>query len=790
MSTPSLRFSVGLTGLSCAGCAGRVERALNAREGVSASVNLASAKAQIQGESGHNVPRTVVDTIRKTGFDVIAASETLAISGMSCAACAVRIENALMAHEGILTASVNPVAEQTQVTYLPGLADTAAITTCIEQAGYHVQARDTDLKTRTQPTAKAWRREQALWVVAVLFTLPLLIEMSGMLFGMHHVLPAWVQWALATPVQFWCGSTFYGRAWRALRGGGANMDVLIALGTSIAYGYSVFQLIWPTSGGALYFETSAAIITLVLLGKLLESRAKLKTGAAITSLLALQPAMAHVKENGKWQDRAVETLRVGDLFMVRPGEHVPVDGVVVEGASEVNEAMLTGESVPVTKQTESEVFAATQNQTGALHVRATGVGADTALARIVRFVEEAQGSKARVQRLADRVAGVFVPVVIGLAVLTWVLTGYCSGNWTQGLVSAVAVLVIACPCALGLATPTAIMVGTGQGARHGILFRDANALENAQQLTLMVLDKTGTLTEGTPAVQTVAPINGTTEQTLLGLALGMEQSSEHPLGRALVTHAAALGIPAIAVEDFKATVGRGVSARHEGRMLLLGSPSFLSAQGVSLKDTLVQSLADQGQTVVALACEGRLMGYIGFQDRLREGAVDTVRALQRQGMRVVMLTGDNARTAAHIAKLARVDECIAELLPEQKATCIRQWQQEGYCVGMAGDGINDAPALAVADVGFSVGEASHIALDTADVVLMQPRLNGLNEAMALSRATLSKIRQNLFFAFVYNALGIPLAALGLLNPVIAGTAMALSSVSVLCNSLLLRRWKP
>ncbi|MFP1915288.1 heavy metal translocating P-type ATPase [Lonsdalea quercina] len=780
---------LAVTGMSCAACASRIERVLNRLDGVSASVNFASEKAVISLDDARSSSSDVIAAIRKAGFDVADQRVSLAVDGMSCVACAARIEKVLNKVDGV-TATVNFAAGRAQVSVTPGSATPEFLIGRIERAGFTArQVTVGDREAERRRRAQAWKKDRNACVVAAVLSFPLLFEMAAMFFGQAHWLPGWFQWLLATPVQFWCGRHFYRRAWSALRSGTANMDVLVTLGTSVAYLSSLVTLLMSEHGD-LYFEASAAIITLVLLGKLLEGRAKAKTGDAIEGLLRLQPQIAHVDVDGEWQDRDVASLRCGEVFLVRPGESVPVDGVVIDGLSEVNEAMLTGESQPVVKQAGAQVYAATQNHSGALRVRATGVGSDTALSRIVRLVEEAQGSKASVQRLTDRVSAIFVPVVIAIAVLAFAANWLITGQWDASLINAVAVLVIACPCALGLATPTAIMVGTGQGARAGILFRNASALENARRLQVLVMDKTGTLTEGQPSVVNVLPADGVSENELLSLAMGLEQHSEHPLGQALVKYAQQVGTTAAEVHGFSAIVGRGISAQAGDSAVILGSPTFLTSRGVVFDAATPAQQEQEGRTVVGLARDGQLLGYVCFDDRLREDAAETVEALHRQGIRVVMLTGDNARAAARVAERAGIRQCIAEVLPEQKAEQIARLQAEGHCVGMVGDGINDAPALAIADVGFAVGAGSNIALDTADVVLMQNRLGGLPDAISLSRATLNKVRQNLFFAFFYNVLGIPLAAFGLLSPVIAGSAMALSSVSVLSNSLWLRRWKP
>ena len=614
------------------------------------------------------------------------------------------------------------------------------------------------------------------------------------MFGEHghqNELSRWLQLALATPVQFWIGWRFYDGAWKTLRGGGANMDVLVALGTSMAWGFSTVVTVFGLAQHV-YFEAGAAVITLVLLGKLLEARAKARTSEAIESLIRLQPKTARVERDGQWVEMPVEALMPGDVFLVRPGESVPVDGEVIDGASNVNEAMLTGESMPVGKHAGDRIFAATANGQGALRCRATGVGEHTLLAGIIRLVGEAQGSKAPVQRLADRISAIFVPTVCVIALVTLAGWWWYSGQFAEALVNAVAVLVIACPCALGLATPTAIMVGTGQGARAGILVKNAEALERAEKIMVLALDKTGTLTCGMPQVTDVEP-RGLAADEALQLAAALEQNSEHPLARAIVAAGAAVRgngqnatVDGKKVANFKALPGRGVEGEIDGRVLRLGSPAWLGAEG----DPLVDAWQGAGKTVVVLSEGDSVRALFAVADALRPTSKEAVRRLRERGIRVVMLTGDNAATAAAIAAEVGIDEFRAGILPGDKAAAVSELKVGGALVAMVGDGINDAPALAAADVSFAIGAGSDAAIEAADLTLIRSDLSGVGDAIALSAATLGKIRQNLFFAFIYNVLGIPLAAMGLLNPVVAGAAMALSSVSVVSNSLLLKRWRP
>jgi Cu+-exporting ATPase len=604
----------------------------------------------------------------------------------------------------------------------------------------------------------------------------------------HHAewFPPLAQLLVSAPVQFWIGARFYSGAWHALRGGGANMDVLIALGTSAAWFHSAAVVLLGLDQHV-YFEASVSIVTLVFLGKLLESRARARASAAIEELLKLQPQTARVERGGAIVEIPVEALRKGEVFVVRPGESVPVDGQVIEGASEVDESLLTGESLPVSKTVGNTVYAATLNAQGLLRCLATGVGADTALAGIVRLVEAAQGSKAPIQRLADTISGIFVPVVLAIAAITFAGWWWHSGAFAEALVPAVAVLVIACPCALGLATPTAIMVGSGVGARAGVLIRNAEALERAGKIDTLVVDKTGTLTLGKPAVTDVIPALGAEEAELLRVAAALEAGSEHPLARAILAHAGSRGIVPPPVADFAALAGHGVRGRVDGETALLGSPRFITEGGFKLKEAAVAQLQETGKTVVGVARGDRLLGLIAIADPLRPTSAAAVAALRGLGIEVIMLTGDNRRTAARIAREAGIDRFEAELLPQDKARIVAQLQGEGRRTGMIGDGVNDAPALAAAQVSFAIGAGSDIAIHAADVTLMRSDLASAVDAVRLSRATFRKIRQNLFFAFFYNVLGIPLAAAGLLNPVIAGAAMAMSSVSVVTNSLLLKR---
>ena len=742
----------------------------------------------------------------------------LQITGMHCASCSARLEKALNQLPGV-SATVNIATEKASITFDPQQTDVERLIATVRATGFDAHPVR-DFEAEKEARAEAYRHELLQFGIALLLTLPLLLEMALMLFGVHWMIPGWLQWLLATPVQFWAGSRFYTGAWSALRSGGSNMDVLVALGTSAAYFMScavvLLQLDQP-----LYFEASATLITLVLLGKLLEARAKGKASAALEALIHLQPRIAHVERNGEMLDVSAGQLRPGEVFFVRPGESVPVDGEVLEGTSSLDESMLTGESLPQAKQIADKVYAATINQHGLLKCSVVAVGSHTQLAAIIRLVEQAQGSKAPIQKLADQISAIFVPAVLLIAALTFIGWWVAGGLFSTALINAVSVLVIACPCALGLATPTAVVVATGCAAHAGILVKDAAALENAHKLSVLVVDKTGTLTEGKPALTDLLPADGiarelassSTKQAfphlnplpqageeanveinfrsfeLLRIAASLAQNSTHPLSRALLEHARAQKIVPGITQSFSELSGSGVSARIGDSNYRFGSPLFIAQSGVSLDESQIRALQQQGKSIIAVARGGTLLGVIAFADRLRDSSRAAVAKLHGMGIRVVMLSGDNAATAQAIAAQAGIVEFRAEVLPQDKAAVVQSFKAGGELIGMVGDGINDAPALAAADVGFAMKSGSDVAIEAADLTLMRNDLASVVDAISLSRATLRKIRQNLFFAFAYNILGIPLAAAGMLNPVIAGAAMAMSSVSVVSNALLLKRWR-
>ncbi|MDR7335651.1 heavy metal translocating P-type ATPase [Roseateles asaccharophilus] len=706
---------------------------------------------------------------------------TLQVSGMSCASCVRRVEKALQAVPGVQAASVNLATEKASVQALPNVP-TAALKAALDKAGYPA----TVVESHAPPPVAAPSGLPAWWPVAAgaVLTLPVMLPM---LIGL--ALPGWLQLLLATPVQFILGARFYRAGWGALRAGSGNMDLLVALGTSAAYGLSVW-LLWNHPGHAhLYFEASAAVITLVLLGKWLEQRAKRQTTDAIRALNALRPTTARVLRDDMEVELPVADVRVGDLVAVRPGDRIPVDGEIVSGSSHVDESLITGESLPVAKAPGERVTGGAINAEGALTVRTTAIGAETTLARIIRLVESAQAAKAPIQRIVDRVSAVFVPVVLVIAALTFVGWWLHAGDVEQALVNAVAVLVIACPCALGLATPTTLMAGTGVAARQGILIKDAEALELAHGVTVVAFDKTGTLTVGQPALVAAVPVKGGTRDGLLQLAAALQRHSSHPLAVAVLN--AAKDLPALPAEQARALPGRGVQAVVQGRTLSLGSARLAQELGVVAGELAAraQQLEGDGHTVSWLMEGDQPLGLLAFGDRVKDTAADAVAELQSRGIRTVMLTGDSRGAAAGVAKQLGITDVRAEVLPADKAAAVQQLREGGAVVAFVGDGLNDGPALAAASVGFAMAGGADVATEAAGVTLMRgdPRL--VADALDISRRTLSKIRQGLFWAFAYNVVGIPLAAFGLLSPVIAGAAMAFSSVSVVLNALTLKRWR-
>ncbi|MSO85774.1 MAG: copper-translocating P-type ATPase [Rhodospirillales bacterium] len=723
----------------------------------------------------------------------------LAIEGMTCASCVARIEKALAAVPGVTGAEVNLATERARVKFRAGETVTSDLLRAVGRAGYKaiLAPAASDIGDDEQKIRDRVRREAWTFGMSALLTLPFVIHMAGGAIGVHPFpFPAWVQLGLASVVQFGAGARFYGPAGRALRAGTGNMDFLVALGTLAAYGLSIWLMVRPVPANPdeLYFEAATVVITLILLGKWLETRAKHSTTAAVRALMKLRPETARVIKDGVEVEVPVEAVASGEIVVVRPGERLPVDGVAVEGATEVDESLITGESLPVPKTKGDKVTGGAINGSGLLKIRATTVGAQSTVARIVALIQGAQASKAPIQHFVDRVSAVFVPVVVAIAAVTAAGWLYAGAGVETAVLNAVAVLVIACPCALGLATPTAIMVGTGMAARHGILIKDAEALERAKSIGTVVFDKTGTLTEGRPKVFEIVYGEGEDERSLIALAASAQRGSEHPLGRAVVEKAGAMGLALAEPKDFISLAGRGLKASVDGRAVAIGSRRFMAEIGVptGILESRAKVLEEEGRTAIWIAeiDPSRLLGLIGIGDSLRPGAAEAVARLKARGIESVMLTGDNMRTAHAVAGRIGIQFVRAEVLPGDKAGEVQRIRAGGKAVAMVGDGVNDAPALAAADVGIAMGSGTDVAMHAAGVTLMRgdPRL--VADAIGVSQATSDRIRWNLFWAFVYNLVAIPLAALGLLTPVVAGAAMAMSSVSVVASSLLLRRWRP
>jgi len=806
-------ITIPLTGMSCANCALAVERTVKKVPGVkAASVNFATEQASLSFDPDLVQIEKLVEKIQDAGYGVAKATVDIPVTGMTCANCAMTIERTLKKKvPGVVNASVNFASERASVEYIPSLTGIDEMIHAIERAGYGAIRPDDTLEgddAELQARRAEIKDQTAKFAVGLVFTIPLFILSMGRDFGLlgawAHA--PWVNWlflVLATPVQFYTGWDYYSGGFKSLRNRSANMDVLVAMGSSVAYIYSLALLLVPAFGHHVYFETSAVIITLIKLGKMLEARTKGRTGGAIRKLMKLRPKTAFIEVDGREKEIPVSQVRIGDRIIVRPGEAFPVDGAVLDGESSVDESMLTGEPIPVDKQAGDSVAAGTLNGEGRLKIEARKVGRDTALARIIRLVQEAQGSKAPVQALADRVAAVFVPSVIGIALLTFILWWIIGGEFVPAMIRLVAVLVIACPCALGLATPTAIMAGTGKGAERGILFKNSEALELASKLDTVVLDKTGTITVGKPAVVDVVYLDGnfTNENEFLRLAASAERGSEHPLGRSIVAEATKRGLSLSEPKSFKASRGLGMSATVDGRQVLAGKPGWFLEMGLDFGslEQKISSLQNQGKTVVVIAAENRIAGLVAVADRVKPESKDAIEFLHKQNIKVVMLTGDNSRTAQAIASEVSIDEVVAEVRPEDKSARIKELQEQGKRVGMVGDGINDAPALAQADVGMAIGTGTDVAIETGDVILASGSLRGVPRAVELSRATMRTIRQNLFSAFFYNVVLIPVAAgvlfpfeflpsyLRQLHPILAAFAMAMSSITVVSNSLRLYR---
>ena len=778
-------LSFKVDGMTCASCSGRVERALAKVGGVrAASVNLATEKATVHADPGVSM-RVLADAVSAAGYTIDSHTIALDIGGMTCASCAGRVERALRQVPGVVDASVNFATEKASVT-LAGDAGLDALSAAVRRAGYHASAVREATAPGTKPLPPWWPA-----AVSAALSLPLMAPMLARLAGIDLVLPGWLQLALATPVQFWLGARFYRAGWHAARALTGNMDLLVAIGTSAAYGLSLYLLLAHGASEHLYFESSSIVITLVLLGKWLEARARRQTVEAIRALESLRAPEAIVRRDGKELVVPAGVVRLGDIVIVRPGDRVPVDGVVVEGSSELDESLLTGESMPVLKQPGSQVAGGAVNADGMLVVKATAVGGATVLSRIIKLVEDAQAVKAPIQRLVDKVSAVFVPVVLLISIVTLLGWGLLTGDWQQALLNAVAVQVIACPCALGLATPTSIMAGTGVAARYGILIKDAVALETAHAVTMVVFDKTGTLTEGRPVLAAVEGI-GRPDEEALAQAWAVQQYSDHPLARAVASAAGERGIVLPPVQAAEALPGRGVRATVSGAIVCLGNRRLMRDLGVELGsvEKSAQAHEGMGRTVSWLVVGNELAGLLAFGDKVKPSARAAVARLEGLGVKCMMLTGDNAGSASAVAAAVGIAEFRSEVLPADKSRVIADLKAEGHKVAMVGDGINDAPALAAADIGIAMATGTDVAMHTAGITLMRGDPALVADAISISNRSYRKIRQNLGWAFVYNIVGIPLAAFGLLNPMIAGAAMAFSSVSVVSNALLLRRWRP
>ncbi|PGL71785.1 heavy metal translocating P-type ATPase [Bacillus sp. AFS055030] len=791
------QLTLGIEGMTCAACATRIEKSLNRMDGLQANVNLALEKATIIYDTGQYQTSDLIEKIHSIGYEVAVEKITLNIEGMTCAACSARIEKVIGKMDGVVQINVNLAMNIATISYLPEVLRIQSIIDKISHIGYVASLKDENGVKEKDTT----RNKRIQLIVSILLSIPLLYSMvshlpfSTNIWMPHLLMNPWLQLLFATPVQFIIGWQFYVGAFKAIRNYSANMDVLVVLGTSAAYFYSLVESIKTINNGMytphLYFETSAVLITLVLLGKYFEHIAKGKTTEAISKLMELQAKEAIVIENGKEIHVPLEAVKVGDLLLVKPGEKIPVDGMIVSGVSTVDESMITGESLPVDKKADDKVVGATVNGNGILTVRAEKIGKDTALANIVKIVEEAQGSKAPIQRLADRISNLFVPIVIGIAILTFIIWFFVVDpqNLPKSIEVAIAVLVIACPCALGLATPTSIMVGSGKGAENGILYKGGEFLETTQKINTIILDKTGTVTKGKPEVTDLININQ--REDLLKLIASVEKMSEHPLAQAIVQYALKQQLQLADITEFTAIPGYGVEALIENKKVYIGTRKLMNEKNIDFSPVEEQLIIFEsaGKTGMLVAIDEKLEGIIAVADTIKESSRNAIKALKDLKIEVFMVTGDNKHTAKAIADQVGIENVFAEVLPEKKADIVAKLQKQGKIVAMVGDGINDAPALAKADIGMAIGTGADVAIETADVTLVGGDLSHIPKAINLSKKTMNNIRQNLFWALFYNSLGIPIAALGLLQPWIAGAAMAFSSVSVVINALRLKRIK-
>jgi P-type Cu+ transporter len=806
MSQNIQETTLQITGMTCAACAVRIEKGLNKVEGVeAATVNLALERSSIKYDPAVTNLEALEKKVRDLGYDVVTEKAEFDITGMTCAACATRIEKGLNKLNGVSKANVNLALEKATVEYNPSTLSQGEIIQKVEALGYGARVKD---EAQQQETAdyrqKEIEKQTGKFIFSTILSLPLLWAMVGhfsftsFIYVPEMFMNPWVQLALATPVQFIIGKQFYVGAFKALKNKSANMDVLVALGTSAAYFYSVYLSFSALGGTAhtveLYYETSSILITLIILGKLFEAKAKGRSSEAIKKLMGLQAKTALIERDGIEQEVPLEEVIVGDIIHVKPGEKIPVDGRIVDGRSAIDESMLTGESVPVDKSIGDEVIGATINKNGFLKIEATKVGKDTALAQIIKVVEEAQGSKAPIQRLADQISGVFVPIVVGIAIVTFIVwyLWAAPGDFAEALEKMIAVLVIACPCALGLATPTSIMAGSGRAAEFGILFKGGEHLEMTHRISTIILDKTGTVTNGAPVLtDVILESSSLNEEELLSLVGSAEKQSEHPLAQAIVEGIKEKGIDFKEVTTFESVPGFGITATVDGNELLIGTRKLMNKYQVTIDPALdkMDRLEREGKTAMLVAVNQSYAGIVAVADTIKDTSKSAIKRLKEMGLEVIMITGDNQQTASSIAAEVGIDQVIAEVLPEGKADEVKKLQAQGKKVAMVGDGINDAPALAVADIGMAIGTGTDVAMEAADITLIRGDLNSIADAIYMSKKTINNIKQNLFWAFGYNTLGIPIAALGFLAPWLAGAAMAFSSVSVVLNALRLQKVK-
>lgn len=812
-ATKKTNINIPITGMSCATCATKIEKAVNSVAGVlSGSVNFATEKLSVEYDSSIVKTSNIADAVQSAGYDVSVSTTTLPISGMSCATCVAKIEAALEGVAGVTNVVVNLATEKATVRYVDGSLEFKTLVSTVEDAGYKVLSLDSldenenIVEKEERLRQESYDRLKLRFFTALFLTLPIFFLMHLHRFGLGEGGFPWIQFLFATPVQFWCGSSFYSGAWNSLKHKSADMNTLIAVGTSSAYFYSLSILIFPnffkstSFTTAVYFDTSAAIIVLILMGKVLEARAKGQTSGAIKKLIGMEAKLATVLRGGIEIEVPIGDVLVRDIVIVKPGGKIPVDGLIVEGYSSVDESMISGESMPVEKNIGDKVIGATINKTGTFKFSAEAVGMDTVLSHIIKMIEDAQGSKPPIARLADKVASVFVPVVIVLALITFSIW-YAFGPepvFNYALLNFIAVLIIACPCALGLATPTSVMVGTGKGAENGILIRSGSGLEVAGKVSVVILDKTGTLTEGRPQVTDVVLGGDYSEDEILMFALSAEKGSEHPLGEAIVSDGEGRGLVAKPVEKFSSVPGQGIKALIDGKEVLLGNTKLLVSEGVEFSEMgeVGESLSKQGKTPMFVVINGKCCAVIAVADRLKESSASAVRELKEMGIKVVMLTGDNTVTSNAIAQDVGIDEVVADVLPGEKVKVVEMFQTGGAVVAMVGDGINDAPALTIADVGIAIGTGADVAIESSDITLIKGDVMDVVTAIKLSSATVKNIKQNLFWAFFYNASLIPIAAgvlypfYGiLLDPIFAAAAMGLSSVTVVSNALRLKFFK-